>query len=132
MRRGGPPGRGPGPPASGNSARRGSEPADRAHRRSRADPGRPVRPGRESHEPSTGRTRCTSESHPTITRPGLRRCHTRTGEPLHTALDRGETARMGYQNVRIERSGDFATVTMDNPAKRNALSRAHMRELIAA
>jgi len=39
---------------------------------------------------------------------------------------------MGYQNVRIERSGDFATVTMDNPAKRNALSRAHMRELIDA
>jgi enoyl-CoA hydratase/isomerase-like protein len=39
---------------------------------------------------------------------------------------------MEYTHVLIERSGDFATITVNNPAKRNALSREHMRELIAA
>jgi enoyl-CoA hydratase/carnithine racemase len=39
---------------------------------------------------------------------------------------------MEYTHVLVERSGDFATITMNNPAKRNALSREHMRELIAA
>jgi enoyl-CoA hydratase/carnithine racemase len=39
---------------------------------------------------------------------------------------------MAYTNILVERSGDFATVTMNNPAKRNALSREHMQELIAA
>jgi enoyl-CoA hydratase/carnithine racemase len=37
-----------------------------------------------------------------------------------------------FDHVLVERTGDFATVTMNNPAKRNALSLAHMRELIAA
>jgi enoyl-CoA hydratase/carnithine racemase len=39
---------------------------------------------------------------------------------------------MEYTHVLVERSGEFATITMNNPAKRNALSREHMRELIAA
>jgi enoyl-CoA hydratase/carnithine racemase len=39
---------------------------------------------------------------------------------------------MAYKHVLVERSGDFATITMNNPAKRNALSREHMHELIAA
>jgi enoyl-CoA hydratase/carnithine racemase len=39
---------------------------------------------------------------------------------------------MTYANILVERSGDFVTVTMNNPAKRNALSGEHMRELIAA
>lgn len=37
-----------------------------------------------------------------------------------------------YQHITVEHSGDFVTVTMNNPAKRNALSVAHLRELIAA
>ncbi|MDT4948316.1 MAG: hypothetical protein QOJ37_911 [Pseudonocardiales bacterium] len=37
-----------------------------------------------------------------------------------------------YQNITVQRSGDFATVTMDNPGKRNALSRAALDELLAA
>ena len=37
-----------------------------------------------------------------------------------------------YENIQVERCGDFTTVTMNNPAKRNALSLAHMSELIAA
>src|SRR5689334_23309209 len=39
---------------------------------------------------------------------------------------------MEYSHVLVERSGDFASITMNNPAKRNALSREHMRDLIAA
>jgi len=39
---------------------------------------------------------------------------------------------MAYAHILVERRGDFATVTMNNPAKRNALSREHMHELIAA
>jgi enoyl-CoA hydratase/carnithine racemase len=39
---------------------------------------------------------------------------------------------MGYENILVERSGDFVTVTMDRPQRRNALSLEHMRELIAA
>src|SRR3954462_5154207 len=39
---------------------------------------------------------------------------------------------MVYSSVVVERRGDFVTVTMNNPAKRNALSREHMLELIAA
>jgi enoyl-CoA hydratase/carnithine racemase len=36
------------------------------------------------------------------------------------------------ENVRVQRHGDYAIVTLDNPAKRNALSRTTMGELIAA
>src|SRR5205085_6156073 len=43
----------------------------------------------------------------------------------------GEAA-MGFEHVLVERSGEFATITMNRPQRRNALSLAHMRELIAA
>src|SRR4029079_18682677 len=39
---------------------------------------------------------------------------------------------MGYEHILVERSGDFATVTMNRPQRRNALSLEHMRELITA
>jgi enoyl-CoA hydratase/carnithine racemase len=39
---------------------------------------------------------------------------------------------MGYEHIEVERSGDFATVTMNRPQRRNALSLAHMHELIDA
>jgi enoyl-CoA hydratase/carnithine racemase len=39
---------------------------------------------------------------------------------------------MGFEHILVDRSGDFATITMNRPQRRNALSRAHMRELIAA
>ena len=39
---------------------------------------------------------------------------------------------MGFDHILVERSGAFATVTMNRPQRRNALSREHMLELIAA
>src|SRR6202008_3487426 len=39
---------------------------------------------------------------------------------------------MEFEHILVERSGDFATVTMNRPQRRNALSMEHMRELIAA
>jgi enoyl-CoA hydratase/carnithine racemase len=39
---------------------------------------------------------------------------------------------MGFEHILVERSGEFATVTMNRPQRRNALSQDHMRELIAA
>ncbi|HEX9032071.1 MAG TPA: enoyl-CoA hydratase-related protein [Streptosporangiaceae bacterium] len=39
---------------------------------------------------------------------------------------------MGFENVCVERAGDFATITMNRPQRRNALSLTHMRELISA
>ncbi len=39
---------------------------------------------------------------------------------------------MGFEHVLVERSGEFVTITMDRPQRRNALSLEHMRELIAA
>ena len=39
---------------------------------------------------------------------------------------------MGFEHILVERSGDFVTVTMNRPQRRNALSLAHMRELITA
>jgi enoyl-CoA hydratase/carnithine racemase len=39
---------------------------------------------------------------------------------------------MGFEHILVERSGDFATVTMNRPRRRNALSLEHMRELITA
>ena len=39
---------------------------------------------------------------------------------------------MGYDNVLVARSGDFVTITMNRPQRRNALSLQHMRELISA
>ena len=39
---------------------------------------------------------------------------------------------MEFEHILVDRSGDFATITMNRPARRNALSLAHMRELIAA
>jgi enoyl-CoA hydratase/carnithine racemase len=39
---------------------------------------------------------------------------------------------MEFEHILVERSGNFATVTMNRPQRRNALSQEHMRELIAA
>ena len=39
---------------------------------------------------------------------------------------------MSFENILVERSGEFATVTMNRPQRRNALSLDHMRELITA
>ncbi len=39
---------------------------------------------------------------------------------------------MEYEHILVERSAEFATVTMNRPQRRNALSLEHMRELIAA
>src|SRR6266700_2832201 len=39
---------------------------------------------------------------------------------------------MGFEHIGVERSGDFATVTMNRPQRRNALSLEHMRELLTA
>jgi enoyl-CoA hydratase/carnithine racemase len=36
------------------------------------------------------------------------------------------------ENVLVEADGDFATITMNRPQRRNALSAAHLRDLIAA
>ncbi|MGH8861773.1 MAG: enoyl-CoA hydratase-related protein [Jatrophihabitantaceae bacterium] len=37
-----------------------------------------------------------------------------------------------HEHILVTRDGDFATVTMNRPARRNALSREHMDELITA
>jgi enoyl-CoA hydratase/carnithine racemase len=37
-----------------------------------------------------------------------------------------------YEHILVERSGEFVTVTMNRPQRRNALSLQHMHELIAA
>jgi enoyl-CoA hydratase/carnithine racemase len=37
-----------------------------------------------------------------------------------------------YAHILVKREGDYTTVTMNEPGKRNALSREHMQELIAA
>jgi enoyl-CoA hydratase/carnithine racemase len=39
---------------------------------------------------------------------------------------------MGYEHIEVERAGDFTTITMNRPQRRNALSLGHMRELITA
>jgi enoyl-CoA hydratase/carnithine racemase len=39
---------------------------------------------------------------------------------------------MRFEHILVQRAGDFATVTMNRPQRRNALSLPHMRELIAA
>jgi enoyl-CoA hydratase/carnithine racemase len=39
---------------------------------------------------------------------------------------------MEFEHVLVERSGDFTTITMNRPQRRNALSQAHLRELIEA
>ena len=39
---------------------------------------------------------------------------------------------MAFSHLVVERRGDFATITMNDPAKRNALSHEHMLELISA
>jgi enoyl-CoA hydratase/carnithine racemase len=39
---------------------------------------------------------------------------------------------MEFEHILVERSGEFITITMNRPARRNALSLAHMRELITA
>src|ERR1700754_127595 len=39
---------------------------------------------------------------------------------------------MKFEHILVERSGDFATIAMNRPQRRNALSLEHMRELITA
>jgi enoyl-CoA hydratase/carnithine racemase len=39
---------------------------------------------------------------------------------------------MDFDHILVERSGDYATITMNRPQRRNALSLEHMRELITA
>jgi enoyl-CoA hydratase/carnithine racemase len=39
---------------------------------------------------------------------------------------------MGFEHILVDRSGEFATITMNRPQRRNALSLAHMGELITA
>jgi enoyl-CoA hydratase/carnithine racemase len=39
---------------------------------------------------------------------------------------------MGFEHILVTRSGDFVTITMNRPERRNSLSRAHMLELITA
>ena len=39
---------------------------------------------------------------------------------------------MDFEHILVDWSGEFATVTMNRPQRRNALSLAHMRELITA
>ena len=39
---------------------------------------------------------------------------------------------MGFEHILVERSGEYATITMNRPQRRNALSLEHMRELITA
>jgi enoyl-CoA hydratase/carnithine racemase len=39
---------------------------------------------------------------------------------------------MGFDHILVERSGEYATITMNRPQRRNALSLDHMRELITA
>jgi enoyl-CoA hydratase/carnithine racemase len=39
---------------------------------------------------------------------------------------------MDFQHILVQRSGDFATITMNRPQRRNALSLEHMHELTAA
>jgi enoyl-CoA hydratase/carnithine racemase len=39
---------------------------------------------------------------------------------------------MSFEHILVDRSSDFATVTMNRPHRRNALSLQHMRELIVA
>jgi enoyl-CoA hydratase/carnithine racemase len=39
---------------------------------------------------------------------------------------------MGFEHILVDRSGEFATITMNRPQRRNALSLEHMRELITA
>jgi hypothetical protein len=38
-------------------------------------------------------------------------------------------AAMGFEHILVGRSGDFATVTMNRPQRRNALPLQRMREL---
>src|SRR3954471_24610959 len=38
----------------------------------------------------------------------------------------------GYECILVDRDGDFVTITMNMPQKRNALSLVHMRELLRA
>ena len=39
---------------------------------------------------------------------------------------------MAYEHVRVDRSGDVVTITMNRPQARNALSSAHLHELLDA
>jgi enoyl-CoA hydratase/carnithine racemase len=68
-----------------------------------------------------------------ITRAGHRPGR-RSGDGASSCLEpvSGQDWAMVFTHVVVERRDDFFTVTMNNPAKRNALSREHMLELISA
>jgi enoyl-CoA hydratase/carnithine racemase len=51
---------------------------------------------------------------------------------MATGLGLGLTGVMSFDHILVERSGAFATVTMNRPQRRNALSLGHMHELITA
>src|SRR6202007_890501 len=48
------------------------------------------------------------------------------------AARRGNARTMSFEHILVDRSGEFVTVTMNRPQRRNALSLEHMRELITA
>src|SRR5260370_4382539 len=49
----------------------------------------------------------------------------------HLLLPEGEKS-MSYELITLKYEGDFATITMNNPQRRNALSLRHMLELTSA
>jgi enoyl-CoA hydratase/carnithine racemase len=58
--------------------------------------------------------------------------------PHSTYAEKGPTMdtrvgnNIGYEHVQVSAAAGIATITMNRPERRNALSEAHMRELIAA
>src|SRR6185437_15782822 len=63
--------------------------------------------------------------------PGHRFTLAKVSLAARTIIGRKEAA-VEFEHVLVDRSGDFATITMNRPARRNALSLQHMRELIEA
>jgi enoyl-CoA hydratase/carnithine racemase len=51
---------------------------------------------------------------------------------MHGGVPGGMLRTMEFEHILVDRSGDFATITMNRPRRRNALSLEHMRELITA
>lgn len=50
----------------------------------------------------------------------------------HCRRPQGRGPELNYENIIVSHSGDFSTITMNRPSRRNALSMVHMRELIRA
>ena len=47
-------------------------------------------------------------------------------------MDQRAGNAIGYEHIEVGAAAGIATITMNRPERRNALSEAHMRELIAA